>query len=80
MKDFNAVVCKFKFGDPTSANGNLDVPLSVIKITYVNGDYELIGDYGQTRYISSSDEISFYAGFHLFDKDQFDDLIEKYSA
>ena len=80
IEDLRLVTCKFKFGDPASANDNLAVPLSVIKITYGNGDYELIGRFGQSTYVESEDEFSYYAGFYTFDREEFDDLIEKYSA
>jgi hypothetical protein len=54
----------------------------VIKITYKNGEYELIHHSGQGKYCHFEDQPSFLqttAGRRDFDEKQFNDLIEKYS-
>ena len=61
LSDFRDVKCNTFFGDPRGVyEGDI-----VVKITYDNGEYELIRSLGR--------------GFYSFDQEQFNDLIEKYS-
>ena len=78
LSDFKKIDCYNHWSDPTGVEEN-DV---VIKITYKNGEYELIHHYGQGKYRHFEDNPSFlqvYAGYRYFDEEQFNDLIEKYS-
>ena len=78
LSDFKRVECYEHWSDPTGVfEGN-----TVIKITYKNGEYELIHHSGQSTYLHFDDNPSFlqiYAGFCDFDEKQFNELIEKYS-
>lgn len=51
---------------------------TVIKITYINGDYELIDALGQSKFINGI----FYRseGWYSFDEKQFEDFINKYAS
>ena len=48
----------------------------VIKITYQNGDYELIDAYGQSEFINGVYFV--YEGIYYFDKEQFADFINQF--
>jgi hypothetical protein len=77
LDDFKAVSCYIYFGDPTGvvSEGKED---TVIKITYQNGEYELINWKGQAEDTLEKD-FNFYAGFSVFDEEQFEALITKYT-
>ena len=77
LNDFKAVDCYTYFGDPTGVvvKGKED---TVIKVSYQNGEYELINWRGQAEDTLEKD-FSFYAGFSVFDEEQFEALIEKYT-
>ncbi len=78
LSDFKKLKCYNHWTDPIGVFEN-DI---VIKITYKNGEYELIHNSGQGKYRYFEDNPSFlqvYAGHRYFDEEQFNDLIEKYS-
>lgn len=77
LKDFHNVDCYTYFGDPTGVTEE-GISAIVIRIIYNNGDYELINYCGQAEY-TNTNGLNFYAGFSVFDKDQFDQLIDKYT-
>ena len=76
LNDFKDVNCYTYFGDPTGVvvEGEEDM---VIKVSYQNGEYELINWRGQAEDTLEKD-FSFYAGFSVFDEEQFEDLLMKY--
>ena len=76
VNDFKDVNCYTYFGDPTGVvvEGEED---TVIKVSYQNGEYELINWRGQAEDTLEKD-FSFYAGFSVFDEEQFEDLLMKY--
>ena len=78
MKDFRSVPCYVYFGDPIGLKKNPS-GIDVIRITYQNGDYELIDYNGQSEYTQERG-FDYYAGFNGFDEEQFEELIEKYSS
>lgn len=78
MKDFRLVPCYVYFGDPIGLKKNPS-GIDVIRITYQNGDYELIDYNGQSEYTQERG-FDYYAGFNVFDEEQFEELIEKYSS
>ena len=77
LEEFRSVGCYIYFGDPVGPDSTEDED-KVIKISYKNGSYELINHCGQSEYISEKDKLSFYAGFNVFDKEQFEALISEY--
>jgi hypothetical protein len=78
IKDFRSVTCYCHFGGPTGVEKSLSGN-DVIKITYQNGEYELIDWKGQSEYTQERG-FYYYAGFNVFDEEQFEELIEKYSS
>lgn len=73
IDDFKNVECFDVFGDPKT----LFAGDKGFKVTYTNGDYEIItyyaqGSYKKGKYLSSE-------GYHYFDEEQFNNLVEKYS-
>ena len=78
MKDFRLVVCRCHFGGPTGVEKSLSGN-DVIKITYQNGEYELIDWKGQSEYTPERG-FKYYGGVNVFDEEQFEELIEKYSS
>ncbi len=79
LEKFRSVGCYIYFGDPVGPDSTEDED-KVIKISYKNGSYELINHCGQSEYISEKDKLSFYAGFNVFDKEQFEALISEYET
>ena len=76
LEDFKKISCYKYFGDPTSATPE-GVEDTVIKILYENDDYELINWNGQSKY-SSENGFNYYAGYIVFDEQQFESLIGKF--
>lgn len=76
LDDFRNLNCYTYYGDPTGVTPE-GIGDTVIKISYTNDEYELINWTGQAEYTT---EIGFcyYAGFSVFDENQFESLIEKY--
>ena len=77
LEKFRSVGCYIYFGDPVGPD-SIEAEDKVIKINYKNGNYELINYCGQSEYISEKNKLSFYAGFNVFDKEQFEALISEY--
>ena len=74
LKAFCALDCYTWFGEPIPAMQE-GVKNTVIKITYANGDYELINWNGQSEYRTERG-LKYYAGFRVFDEQQFETLID----
>jgi hypothetical protein len=72
LKDFNKVDCYEYFFHP----GTVDVGDVVFKITYFNGDYQLISINNQARLKNNNYN---YMGRYYFDDEQFEELMNKYS-
>ncbi len=72
LKDLNNVDCHKHFFHP----GPVSVGDIVFKITYFNGDYQLIdsGTQGDLE-----DDFYNYMGRYQFDSEQFEELMDKYS-
>ena len=82
IKDFRAVECLPKFGEPSTENvlDNLDGPTKIIRILYDNGDFELIGHNGESRCKQGESPIPYYENFYEINEEQFNQLVEKYSV
>lgn len=78
LEDFGSVNCYTYFGDPVGITPG-EKGVSVIKITYDNGEYELIDWKGQAEF-NPEKGFKNYVGFCVFDEEQFEALITKYSA
>ena len=76
ISDFRKVECYKYFGDPIGID-KYDEGSDILKIEYENGDYELINYNGQSEYTQERG-FEMYAGFNVFEIDQFKGLIEKY--
>lgn len=76
LDDFRDVNCYTYYGDPTGVTEE-GVEDTVIKISYANDEYELINWMGQAVYTQERGFI-YYAGYSVFDKDQFNALISDY--
>ena len=74
LADFKKIECYMYFGDPLGVTPE-GVEDTVIKITYENGEYELINWKGQAEYTSEKGLI-YYAGYCVFDEKQFESLLE----
>ena len=77
LDDFSQIKCHVYFGDPCAATPE-GTPDTVVKITYENGEYELINWNGQSTYTVERG-FNYYAGFSIFDEEPFKLLISKYS-
>ena len=78
MNDFTAIDCYTYYGDPTGITPE-GVEDRVIKITYVNNEYELINWSGQAKYTEERG-FRYYSGYSVFNEGQFELLITKYSS
>ena len=78
LQDFRTLDCYTYFGDPTGVTleGEED---TVIKISYNNGEYELINWRGQAEYTISRG-FDYYSGFSIFDETQFHELLTDYMS
>lgn len=76
LDDFKKINCYTYYGDPAgiTEEGVEDI---VIKVSYENDEYELINWIGQAKYTQERG-FSYYAGFSVFDEEQFELLITKY--
>lgn len=72
--EFQNLDCYSIYTDPQGIEGEQEI----IKITYENGEYELIDVDGQATYTHSK-KFKNYRGYYYFEQDQFDELINKYS-
>lgn len=75
LKDFQKVNCYTYFGDPIGVTPE-GVEDTVIKISYANGEYELINWNGQSKYTAEKG-FNYYAGYSTFDEQQFESLMAK---
>lgn len=74
MKELIEIPCYSYFTHPCE----IYTGLMVIRIEYNNGDYELLGDFGERAEYSHEDKsYKNYCGYFYFDN-QFDALISKY--
>lgn len=78
LKAFCALDCYTWFGDPIPVTQE-GVKDTVIKITYANGEYELINWNGQSEYRIERG-LNYYAGYRVFDEQQFEALIKNLLA
>ena len=69
-------ICYTYYGDPTGVTPE-GVSDTVIKISYVNEEYELINWTGQAK-CTTENGFRYYAGYNVFDENQFEALIEKH--
>lgn len=78
LDDFRSVNCYVYYGDPigVTQEGIDDI---VVKISYDNDEYELINWQGQSEYTQERG-FRYHAGFSVFDEEQFEALIAKYSV
>ncbi|MGN0517299.1 MAG: hypothetical protein ACI4II_01080 [Acutalibacteraceae bacterium] len=78
LDDFRSVDCYVYYGEPigVTQEGIDDI---VVKISYDNDEYELINWQGQSEYTQERG-FRYYVGFSVFDEEQFEALIEKYSV
>ena len=77
LEEFRKIGCHTYFGDPISVLPEGEKS-TVIKISYQNGSYGLINWNGQTEYTPEKG-LKYYAGYSVFDEDQFKSLISKYA-
>ena len=78
LQEFNEIRCYKKIGDPTGATEE-GVENVVFKISYSNGEYELIDWAGQSVY-TLKNGLRYYSGFSGFDKAEFESLMNRYST
>ena len=74
IKDFGDLVYYEGFFDNPQGIENDEV---VFKISYVNGEYELVNSIGKALYFHETG-LKNYKGYHQFDEEEFSELIEKY--
>ena len=72
IEKFTEIQCKVNYGEPSS----MSVNTIAIRITYVNGDYELIDCAAQ--YNIFADRPGWQYGYYFFDKQSFKELIQQY--
>lgn len=78
MEDFRSVTCYTYFGDPVAATTE-GTETTAVEILYQNGEYEIINWKGQTKYTLTRG-LTYYAGFSVFDEQQFVGMIQKYAG
>lgn len=78
LDDFRSIPCYTFYGDPAGVTPE-GIGDRGVKVSYVNGEYELINWTGQTEYTLERG-LRYYAGYSVFDEEPFESLIEKYSA
>ena len=78
LEDFKKLDCYACWGDPAGVTPE-GVEDTVIKISYANGEYELINWNGQSEFTSEKG-FKYYAGYSIFDEQQFESLIESACA
>lgn len=76
LDDFRKIECYTYYGDPTGVTVE-GVEAVVIKISYENGEYELINWNGQAEQTEDRG-FRFYSGYSVFNEEQFETLITKY--
>ena len=78
LNDFQSIHCRGVYGGSPSGVIIENSREVVIKILYSNDEYEFINWRGQAKYTQEKG-FRFYAGFYVFDQEEFKALIEKYS-
>ena len=72
LKEFSKVDCFSRFTDPTGIR-----PGSIVfRITYVNGDYEIIHSHGQSK--CEGGTYVYWYGYYYFDNNQFETFLGTY--
>ena len=78
INNFRKIPCYIWFGDPIGIPPECDGE-NLIKIVYTNGDYELIHWSGQAEYVEEHG-FQMYAGFSVFDEEQFKAFAASYTV
>ena len=78
LNEFSNIDCYTFYGDPRGLTNEGEED-TVIKISYANGEYELINWNGQSEFTSEKG-FKYYAGYSIFDEQQFESLIESACA
>lgn len=76
LEKFQQIPCHRRFGDPTGATEE-GVENVVFRISYLNGEYELIDWYGKSVY-TLENGFKYYAGYDSLDEQAFELLIQRY--
>lgn len=80
LSDFNRVTCYSKgaLGYQPSGVDSGDIG---IKVTYMDGEYEVIAQNAQSKYLSTGSEMQFitWADCFSFDEEMFNNLLDKYT-
>lgn len=76
LEEFQKIPCYKRFGDPTGATEE-GVENVVFRISYLNGEYELIDWYGKSIY-TLENGLKYYAGYDSLDEQAFELLLERY--
>ncbi|MBQ2815581.1 MAG: hypothetical protein IJE65_02820 [Clostridia bacterium] len=76
LNELSNIDCYTFYGDPRGLTNEGEED-TVIKICYKNGEYEMINWSGQANYTIKRG-FRFYAGYSIFDEDQFELLLSKY--
>ena len=76
LNEFSNIDCYTFYGDPRGLTNEGEED-TVIKICYKNGEYEMINWSGQANYTIKRG-FRFYAGYSIFDEDQFELLLSEY--
>lgn len=76
LEELKKIRCYTRIGDPTGATEE-GVDNVVFRISYLNGEYELIDWAGQSIY-TLKNGFRFYSGFSGFDKEEFESLMTKH--
>ena len=76
LNKFSNIDCYTFYGDPRGLTNEGEED-TVIKVCYKNGEYEMINWSGQAKYTKKRG-FRFYAGYSVFDEDQFEALLSEY--
>ncbi len=76
LNEFSNIDCYTFYGDPRGLTNEGEED-TVIKICYKNGEYEMINWSGQANYTIKRG-FRFYAGYSVFNEEQFELLLSKY--
>ena len=73
LQEFSEIHCREIFNDPCTIEPNI----TVLKVTYLNGDYEYIDYIAQRK--CYKDSLRSHNGYFILDKEPFEALIKKYT-
>ena len=76
LNEFSNIDCYTFYGDPRGLTNEGEED-TVIKICYKNGEYEMINWSGQANYTIKRG-FRFYAGYSVFNEEQFELLLSEY--